>query len=75
MWGNSENSKKIKPLNKDEIKKQLIVSITIKNVVAIRHLNELPEKVQKLEDAVDIIKQYEEILHTKRKGIISIAYY
>ena len=38
-------------------------------------LNELAEKVQKPEEAADIIKQYEEILCTKRKGIISVAYY
>ena len=62
-------------LNKDEIKKQLIESITINNVVEIEHLNELAEKVQKPEDAADIIKQYEEIFRTKKKGIISVAYY
>ena len=38
-------------------------------------LNELAEKVQKPEEAADIIKQYEEILRTKRKGIISVMYY
>ena len=38
-------------------------------------LNELAEKVQKPEEAADIIKQYEEVLCTKRKGIISVAYY
>ena len=34
-------------------------------------LNELPEKVQKLKETADIIKQYKEILRTKRKGIVS----
>ena len=34
-------------------------------------LNKLAEKVEKPGDAADIIKQYEEILRTKRKGIIS----
>ena len=38
-------------------------------------LNELAEKVQKPEETADLIKQYEEILHTKRKGIVSVAYY
>ena len=75
MWGNSENSKKTKRLNKDEIKKQLLKSITINNVIKIDDLNELAEKVEKPEEAADIIKQYEEILHTKRKGIIFVAYY
>ena len=38
-------------------------------------LNKLAEKVQKPEETADIIKQYEEILRTKRKGIVSGAYY
>ena len=50
-------------------------SITINNVVAMEDLNELAEKVQKPEEAADIIKQYEEILRTKRKGIVSAACY
>ena len=54
-----ENSKKTKRLNKDEIK----------------NLNELAEKVERPEDAANIIKQYEEILRTKRIGIIFVAYY
>ena len=57
MWGNSENSKKTKRLNKDEIKKQLIESININNAVEMEDLNELAEKVEKPEDAGDIIKQ------------------
>ena len=57
MWGNSENSKKTKRLNKDEIKKQLIESININNAVEMEDLNELAEKVEKPEDAADIIKQ------------------
>ena len=62
-------------LNIDEIKKQLIESIIINNAIEADNLNKLAEKVQKPEDAADIIKQYEEILFTKRKGIISVAYY
>ena len=64
-----------KRLNKDEIKKQLIESITIDNAVEIEELNKLAEKVQKPEEAADIIKQYQKILRTKRKGIISVANY
>ena len=70
-----ENSKKTKRLNKDEIKKQLIDSIIINNAIEIDNLNELAEKVQRPEDAANIIKQYEEILRTKRIGIIFVAYY
>ena len=64
-----------KCLSKDEIKKQLIESIIINNAVEIDHLNKLAEKVEKPEDTAIIIKQYKEILCTKKKGIISVAYY
>ena len=66
-----ENSKKTKRLNKDEIKKQLI---DINNAMEIDNLNELAEKVEKPKEAANK-KKYEEILRTKRKGIISLAYY
>ena len=75
LWGNAENSNKTKRLNKEEIKKQLIESIRIKNAVETEELNDLADKVEKPEDAADIIKQYEKILCTKRKGIISVAFY
>ena len=61
-------------LNIDEIKKQLIESIIINNTIEVDNLNKLAEKVQKPEDAADIIKQYEEIIRTK-KGITSVAYH
>ena len=67
-----ENSKKTKRLNKDEIKKQLI---DINNAMEIDNLNELAEKIERPEDAANIIKQYEEILRTKRIDIIFVAYY
>ena len=44
-------------------------------VVEIEELNEQAGIVDKPEDAADLIKKYEEILRTKRKGIISVAYY
>ena len=72
---NSENSKKTKRLNKDEIKRQLIESITIDNVVEMEDLNELAEKVQKPKEVADVMKQYEDILRTKRKGMVSVMYY
>ena len=75
MWGNSENRKKTKRLNKDGIKKQLIEPITINNTVEIDDLNKLAEKVEKPEEAADIIKQYEEILRTKRKDTIPVVYH
>ena len=41
----------------------------------IKELNELAEKVEKPEDAADIIKQYGEIFCVKRKGIIAVAFH
>ena len=38
-------------------------------------LNEKAGIVDKSEDAANLIKKYEEILKTKRKGIISVAYH
>ena len=75
LQGNSETSKKTKRLDKDEIKKQLLESITINSAVEIKELDEQADKVEKLEDAVGIIEKYEEILRIKRKGIIAVAFY
>ena len=50
-------------------------SITINNAVEIEELNKQAERVEKPEDAADFIKRYEEILRTKTKGIISVAFY
>ena len=41
----------------------------------MKELDVQADKVEKLEDAVDIIKKYEEILWTKRKGIIAVAFH
>ena len=53
----------------------MIESITISNTVERKELNELAAKVQKPEEAADIIKQYQEALRTERKGMVSVAYY
>ena len=68
LWRNSENSNKTKRLNKDEIKKQPLDSITINNVIETEKLNDRAERVEKPEDAADIIKEYEEILRTKGRA-------
>ena len=43
-------------------------------MVETEELNEEVGIVDKPEDPADLIKKYEEILKTKRKGIISVAY-
>ena len=67
--------KRTKRLTHEEIKKQLIESIVINEVVETDKLNKKAEEVQKLEDAADVIKQYEDTIWTKKKVIINIAYH
>ena len=45
------------------------------DTIETEELNERADRVKKPEDAADIIKQYEEIIRTKRKGIISVTYH
>ena len=75
LWGSTQKTKKANRLNKEEIKKQLIDSIVNNDAIETEELNEKAEKVDKPEDAVDIIKKYGEFIRTKKKGIISIAYH
>ena len=67
--------KKTKRLNEEEVKQLLIDSLANNDTIETEELNEKTRKVEKPEDAADVIKEYEEILHTKRKGIISVAYH
>ena len=41
----------------------------------MKELDEQTDKVEKLEDAIDMIKKYEEILQTKRKGITAVTFH
>ena len=75
VWKGSENAKKTRRLDKDEIKKQLIESMVNNDIIETDELNEKAEEVQKREDAAAVIKQYENIIRTKKKGIISIVYH
>ena len=69
------DSKKKKWLSKEEIKKQLLELIIINEVVEPEEWNEKAEEIQKSEEAAEVIKQFEYIIKTKKKEIISIAYY
>ena len=75
LWRGSENTKKTKRLNEEEIKEQLIDPLVKNHTTKTEELKERSEKVEKLQDAAEIIKEYEEILRMKKKGIISIAYH
>ena len=50
-------------------------SITIDEVLKFDDLNKEAEKIEDLEKAVEIIKRYEDIIKTKNKGIINVAYH
>ena len=67
LWRNSETNKKTKHLEKNEIKKQLLDSKAINNAVEIEEVNERAEKIEKPEDAVHIIMEYEEVLRAKKR--------
>ena len=69
------DNKKAKRLSKEEIKTKLLDSITIDEVLECEDLNKEAEEVQDLERAAKIIKRYEDIIKTKNKGIINVAYH
>ena len=62
------DSKKIKRLSKEEIKKQLLDSMIIDEVAEFDDLNKEAEEIQDPEKAAEIIKRYENIIKTKKKG-------
>ena len=49
--------------------------MAVNNVVEMVELNERAKKVEKPEDAVGIIKEYEKIHLEKRKDVIVVAFY
>ena len=67
--------KKAKRLSKEEIKTKLLDSMTIDEIVAFDNLYKEAGKIEDLEKAVEIIKRYEDIIKTKNKGIINVAYH
>ena len=75
MWKGVADSKKAKRLSTEEIKKQLLDSMIIDEVVEFDDLNKEAEETQDPEKAAEIIKQYEDIIKTKKKGIINVAFY
>ena len=75
MWKDAADSKKTKRLSKTEKKKQMLGSIIINEVVESEELIKEAEEIQQPEEVAKVIKQYEGIIKTKKKVIISIAYY
>ena len=76
MWKGLADGKKTKRISKEEIKKRLLDSMIIDENLEFDDLNKEAEReVQDPEKAAKIIKQYENIIKTKRKGIIKVAYH
>ena len=75
MWKGVTDNKKAKRLSKEEIKKKLLDSMTIDEVVEFDDLNKEAEETQDPEEAAKMIKRYEDIIKTKNKGIINVAYH
>ena len=53
----------------------MLESIVINEVMESEELNKQAEEVQDTEEAAKVIQKYENIIRTKKKGIISIAYH
>ena len=68
------DSKKAKLLSKEEIKRQLLDLMILDEVVEFDDLNKA-EETQDLKKAAKIIKRYEDIIKTKKKWIINVAYH
>ena len=58
MWKGAADGKKTKRLSKEEIKKQLLESIIINQVVEPEELNKKAEEIQESEKVAEVIKQY-----------------
>ena len=49
--------------------------MTIDETAEFENLNKEAEEVHDPEEAAEIIKQYEDVIKTKKKGIINVAYH
>ena len=57
MWKGAADSKKTKRLSKEEIKKQLLESMMVNEVVESKEFNKEVEEIQDPEEAAKVIKQ------------------
>ena len=67
--------KKTRKLTHDEIKKQLIESMLVNEMVESDKLNKQAEEVQDGEEAAKGIQKYKNIIQTKEKGIIKMEFF
>ena len=59
--------KKTTRLTHEEIRKQLIELMVVNEAIESDELNKQAEEVQDPKEAADVIKQYEDIIQTKKK--------
>ena len=69
------DSKKAKHLSEEETKKQLLDSMIIDENLEFEDLNKEAKEIEDPEKAAEIIRQYEDIIKTKKKGIINVAFH
>ena len=73
VWGclqlrkGSDNAKRTRRLSKEEIKQQLIDSSINNDKIETEQLNEKADKVLKSENAINIIREYKEIMRKKKR--------
>ena len=75
MWKGLADSKKTKRLSKEEIKMQLLELMIIDENLEFDDLNKEAEEIEDPEKAAEIVKWYEGIIKTKKKGIINVAFH
>ena len=63
------DSKNAKRLSKEELKKQLLESMITDKNLKFDDLNKEGEEIHEPEKTAEIIKQYEDIIKTKKKGL------
>ena len=75
MWKGVTYNKKAKRLSKEKINKKLLDSMIIDENLKFDDLNKEAEEVKDPEKPAVIIKRYEDIIKTERKGIIKVTYH
>ena len=72
--GNAGNATKNQKLSQNEIKNEMIDLKNESEKVEIEEPNENTHKAQKCETAISVIREYKDVIRTKRKNIICNAY-
>ena len=79
MWKGLADSEKRKHVSKEEIKERLLDSMIIDENLEFDNLKKddlkkEAEEIQDPQEAAKIIKRYEDIIKTKNKRIINVAF-